>query len=347
MKILVTGVTGQTGTHMVDYLIKETNHYVVGSARRTSKLLDENFKNHYQNGRFRLIHLDLDDSHSIISTVKNEKPDIIFNFGGRAFVPDSWNSPEATIKTNTIAIIHFLEAIRNHCPDCRFMNACSSEIFGDVLETPQKETTKPNPRSVYGVSKNSAREIIEVYRKSYGLYAYSSISFNHEGELRQKYYVSRKITSNVARIKKSIDNGEAFEPLKLGNIDARRDWSYALDLVEAIYLTSLQDKPKDYVLSSGDMHSVREFVELAFKFAGIEGVWFDGGTEDPTYEVFLDQNGVCLMSIDKQFYRPAEVDLLWGDSSLARKELDWSPKTSFKELVEKMVINDLNLINNC
>lgn len=353
MKILVTGASGQTGACMINFLLKETDYDVLGSIRRTSKLIDQNFEHHYQNDRFKIINLDLDDVHSITSVVKDEKPDIIFNFGGRAFVPDSWNSPAATIVTNTISIIHFLEAIKNFNPECRFMNACSSEIFGEVLETPQKETTRPNPRSVYGISKNSAREIIEVYRKSYGLYAFSAISFNHEGELRQKHYLSRKVTSNTARIKRSFEKGEDFEPIELGNLDAKRDWSNASDFVEAMYLMATKiNVPKDYVLSSNETHSIREFVEQSFQSLDIEGVWYNPTGQPLDEEFILARNGlatkkkIVLVKVNPKFYRPAEVELLLGDSSLARKELGWEPKTSFQELVRKMVLNDYEQIKN-
>jgi GDPmannose 4,6-dehydratase len=345
-KIIVTGVSGQTGASMLKFLMENTNHQVIGTIRRTSQIIDSNFSEYLDNPRFKVSHLDLDDPHSIISLVKEEKPDIIFNFGGRAFVPDSWNSPEATIKTNTIGVIHFLEAIRQYHPECRFMNACSSEIFGKVLEVPQNETTPPNPRSVYGVSKNAARETIKVYRDSYNIFACSAISFNHEGELRQKHYVTRKITSNVARILKEIKAGEIPTPLELGNLDAQRDWSHASDFVAGMYQMMLQDSPADYVFSSGEMHTIREFVELAFKAAGIKGYWVRFSDFDPLSEQFLTDKQECLVKINPQFFRPCEVDELCGDSTKAREKLGWLPKISFHDLVDRMIKSDILELEN-
>jgi GDPmannose 4,6-dehydratase len=345
-KVIVTGASGQTGSLMIDFLLKNTDFEVIGTVRRTSQIISSNFSHNLPNSRFKIIHLDLNDPHSITSVIKNEKPDFFFNFGASAFVPDSWDSPAMTIQTNTVAVIHILEAIRSYVPFCKFYNACSSEIFGDVLETPQKETTRPNPRSIYGVSKNASREIVEVYRRSYGLFAVNGILFNQESPRRQKHYVTRKITSQVAKIKRALENKELFEPLEIGNLEAKRDWSSASCFVEAIFLMMSQKEPKDYILSSNETHSVREFIELAFKAAGIDGTWVGHNLDEmyllPNYLAdFSEFASQKLVTIDPKFYRPAEVDLLLGDSSLARKELNWSPKTSFKELVKEMVLHDI------
>jgi GDPmannose 4,6-dehydratase len=347
-KVIISGISGQTGSLMADYLLVNTDFEVVGSIRRTSQMISSNFSHNLNHPRFRLINLDLNDPHAITTTIKNENPDYFFNFGASAFVPDSWDNPALTMQTNAIAVIHILEAIRNYAPSCRFYNACSSEIFGDVLEAPQTETTRSNPRSIYGVSKNAAKEIVEVYRASYGLYAVSGTLFNHESERRQKHYVSRKITSHIAKIAKAIKNNVSFEPLELGNLEAKRDWSHAADFVECVALMMEQEKPTDYVLSSNETHTVREFVELAFKFAGIKGIWhnWSGKPEDEEY-ILADENGIAtrkkviLVKINPKFYRPADVELLLGDSSKARKELNWEPKISFKELVRSMVAHDL------
>lgn len=350
-KVLITGSNGQDGSYMIDFLIENTDNTVISATRRTSQPIDKHIEKYKGHPRVKFILLDLNDGHSVENAVETEKPDYFINFGASAFVPDSWNSPALTMQVNTIGVIHCLEAIKKHAPHCRFYNACSSEIFGEVLEVPQKITTRPNPRSVYGVSKNAAREIVTVYQESYGLYAVSGILFNHESPRRQNHYVTRKITKNVARIARSIrENNWDFEPLELGNLDALRDWSDAADFVVGVWKMLNQEKPKDYILSSGEMHSVREFVEKAFLAAGIEGKW--GGlseiTKRPTDEEFIltrdglvVKNKITLVKINPQFYRPAEVQELLGDSNPARQELGWEPKTSFNALVQKMVDWDI------
>lgn len=346
-KVLITGANGQDGSYMIDYLLDNTDNTIIAATRRTSQPITNHIERYRNHPRVKFLLLDLGDSHSIENAVEQEKPDYFINFGASAFVPDSWNSPALTIQVNTISVISILEAIKKHVPNCRFYNACSSEIFGSVLEVPQTINTRPNPRSVYGVSKNAAREIVTVYRESYGMYAVSGILFNHESPRRQSHYVTRKITQNVARISKSLKEG--FKPLDLGNLDALRDWSDATDFVDGVWKMLNQEKPKDYVLSSGEMHSVREFVEKAFSFAGILGRW-----HNPTHNhldeeyILLDENGlatkkkITLVKINPKFYRLAEVNELLGDSSPAREELKWVPKTSFDQLVMKMVDWDIN-----
>lgn len=371
-KILITGANGQTGSYMIDYLIENTENTIIAATRRTSQPILCHLEKYKNNGRVKFISLDLGDAHSIEQAVVSEKPDYFINFGASAFVPDSWNSPALTLQINTVAVIHALEAIRKRAPSCRFYNACSSEIFGHVLEVPQSINTRPNPRSVYGVSKNAAREIVEVYRKSYGIYAVSGILYNHESERRQNHYVTRKITKNVGRICRAIQKSEPFEPLELGNIDALRDWSHASDFVDGVWkvlnqspqfvttdgvehltgtlcgsIDHLNWTPKDYILSSGEMHSVREFVEKAFAAAGIEGVWTGEGVDEkfilPNYisEISSTKSQV-LMKVNPDFYRPAEVEQLLGDSTPAREELNWQPRVSFEQLVQKMVNWDVN-----
>jgi GDPmannose 4,6-dehydratase len=237
-----------------------------------------------------------------------------------------------------MGVLYCLEAIRNFSSGTRFYNAGSSEQFGDVIYSPQGINHPFRPRSPYGAAKCAAHHLVKVYRDSYDIYAVQGILFNHEGVRRGEEFVTRKISKNVARIYNAIKNEESFLPIELGNLDAKRDWSDAEDFVKGIWLMMNQDKPNDYVLSSNETHTVREFVELAFKAAFIEGEWIGYGIE----EIFVEKNSKkILVKINPQFYRPAEVDLLWGDSTLARLNLGWKPETSFSKLVEKMVAQDL------
>jgi GDPmannose 4,6-dehydratase len=347
--VVITGVTGQDGSYMAEYLLENTNHFIVGCTRRTSQTIFSNLSKVINSPRFILEDLDLNDCHSINSIIIKHKPDYFINFGASAFVPDSWNQPAYTINVNTIAIINILEAIRAHKKDCRFYNACSSEIFGKVVESPQNESTRPNPRSIYGVSKNAAKDAVSVYRDSYGMFAVNGILFNHESPRRQEHYVTRKITKGVARISFNIKNGNKFLPLELGNLDARRDWSDARDFVDGVWKMLNQDQPKDLVLSSGTTHSIRELIEIAFNSVGIKGAWNGNGV----FEKYLlshagdeEAMGEILVQVNEQFYRPAEVDLLMGDSSLARETLCWEPKIPFVDMINEMVCNDLSKLSN-
>lgn len=335
--VIVTGVTGQDGSHMVDYLLANTDYEVFGCVRRLSVYNHKNLS-HINNNRFHLINFDLTDCYSISRIIEKLKPDYFINLAAQSFVGSSWDFAQQTWETNATSVLNILEAIRLYHPTCRFYQAGSSEEFGDVITVPQDENHPLRPRSPYGASKAAARQILKVWRESYGLYAVQGWLFNHEGTRRGVEFVTRKITTNVARIKKAIENNQSFTPLELGNLDAKRDWSDAEDFVEGIWLMLNQDKPKDYVLSSNETHTIREFVELAFLAAGIHGYWEGSGLE----EAYIDsQTKNTLVSINPQFYRPAEVDLLLGDSTRAREELGWKPKTSFKELVDKMVFHDI------
>lgn len=337
-KVIVTGASGQDGSYMIDFLIEKTDCLVIAAIRRTSQIIDSYFEKYYNHPRFRLIHFDLLDCHSITNTIKNEKPDYFINFAAQSFVADSWKMPALHFQTNSLGVLHILEAIKNHAPDCRFYNAGSSEEFGDVQYSPQDINHPLRPRSPYGASKAASRHLVKVWRESYGIYAVQGVLFNHESPRRQEYFVTRKITKNVARIYNAKRNGEYFTAMELGSLDAKRDWSDAADFVRGVWLMLNQESPKDYVLSANETHSVREFVELAFKAAFIEGDWVGEGLT----ERFVDkETGKDLLIINPIFYRPAEVDLLWGDSTPAREELGWVPNTSFSQLVEKMVACDL------
>ena len=347
--VFVTGVTGQDGSHMVDYLLENTNYTIFGGARRLSIKNHENISHLDNNPRFKLVNFDLSDAHSINKIVERLKPDYFINLAAQTFVGSSWDFPVQTWECNTTAVIHILEAIKQHKPSCRFYNAGSSEEYGNVEYIPQDEKHPSKPRSPYGASKSAARQLVKVYRESYNLYAIQGLLFNHEGNRRGEEFVTRKVTKGVARIKKAILEGKSFDSIELGNIDAKRDWSDAEDFVEGIWKMLNQETPKEYVLSSNETHTIREFVELAFKAAGIEGAWHGNGTgaefsisvsDAMRYEPI---NSV-LVRINPKFFRPAEVDLLYGDSTLARRELNWLPKTNFEGLVIKMVKNDLKQI---
>jgi GDPmannose 4,6-dehydratase len=335
---IVTGVTGQDGSYMVDYLLENTDLFIVGGVRRLSVYNHINI-NHINNPRFILLNFDLTDSHSIARIVEKLQPDYFINLAAQSFVASSWDFARQTWQTNSTSVLDILEAIRLYKPTCKFYQAGSSEEFGNVSYAPQDENHPLKPRSPYGASKAAARQLVKVYRESYNLYAIQGWLFNHESERRGVEFVTRKITTNVARIRSSIKIESPFLPLELGNIDAKRDWSHAMDFVEGIWLMLNQESPNEYVLSSNETHTVREFVEKAFQYAEIEGLWTGEGINEKY--VLKDNPDTILMQINEKFYRPAEVDLLLGDSTLARKELNWKPKISFDELVKKMTENDL------
>jgi GDPmannose 4,6-dehydratase len=345
-KVIITGVTGQDGSFMADFLLRKTDHFIIAGVRRLSVNNHKNIEHLINNPRIKLIDLDITDQSNVDKVIQDEKPDYFINFAANSFVGNSWTMPVNHMQTNCMAVLYQLEAIRKYAPNCRYYNAGSSEEFGDIVTAPQDESHQLRPRSPYGAAKASARHLVKVYRDSYNLYAIQGWLFNHEGTRRGEEFVTRKITKNVARIKHAIENKLTFEPLKLGNLDAKRDWSDAEDFVEGVWLMLNQDKPKEYVLSSNETHTIKEFVELAFKAAGIDGIWIGENLESlyllPNYLTdFGDITQLKLVEIDEKFYRPAEVDLLLGDSTKARQELGWQPKTSFKELVDKMVNHDI------
>ena len=350
-KVIITGVTGQDGSHMADYLLNNTKHTIIGGVRRLSVKNHQNIEHLSDNPRFFLIDLDVTDTENIDRVIEKHQPDYFINFAANSFVGTSWKMPVNHMQTNCMAVLYQLEAIRKHVPHCRYYNAGSSEEFGDVICEPQCEEHPLRPRSPYGASKCAARHLVKVYRDSYDLYAIQGWLFNHEGTRRGEEFVTRKITQNVARIADEYAHEEPFKPLKLGNVSAKRDWSDAEDFVDGIwrmlnqeeYWTHVWQKaPDDYVLSSNETHSIKEFVEEAFNFAGFHRskCRWEGSDKDTKYYHEED----LLMEVDPQFYRPAEVDLLWGDSDRARRELGWEPKTNFLQLVNKMVKHDMDLL---
>ncbi len=354
--VFVTGVTGQDGSLMVDYLLKNTDANIIGGARRLSVENHINLRHLENEPRFQLVNFDLTDSHSIYKIIEYAKPDYFINFAAQSFVASSWDFARQTWECNSTAVLDCLEAIKRLAPNCRFYNAGSSEEFGDVSYSPQDENHPSKPRSPYGASKCAARTLIKVYRESYGIYAVQGWLFNHEGPRRGEEFVTRKITNNVVRIHKAIEENREFEPLFLGNIDAQRDWSDAEDMMDAVWRMLNQDKYyrlikkipegkfsikyiEDYVVGSGESHSIKEFVELAFNAVEIKGKWIEN-INNPNETTFETPN-YTLVKIDPKFYRPAEVEILRSNPSKIKEELGWSPKITFKELVEKMVFNDL------
>jgi len=336
--VIITGITGQDGSLMADYLLQNTNYFVLGAHRRLSVPNHDNIEHLKNHPRFSTIELDITDPENINQVIREKKPDYFINFAANSFVGNSWKMPVNHMQTNCMGVLFCLEAIRNFSPETRFYNAGSSEQFGDVIYSPQDINHPFRPRSPYGAAKCAAHHLVKVYRDSYNLYAVQGILFNHEGVRRGEEFVTRKISKNVARIHNAINSDESFLPIELGNLDAKRDWSDAEDFVRGIWFMMNQESPKDYVLSSNETHTVREFVELAFKAAFIEGEWIGNGID----EVFVQkETNKILVKINSQFYRPAEVDLLWGDSTPARYSLNWEPKTSFPKLVQKMVAKDL------
>ena len=343
--VVITGVTGQDGSHMVDFLLKNTDYLIFGGVRRLSVYNHQNVK-HIKSDRFHLINFDLTDSHAISRTVEKLQPDYFINFAAQSFVASSWDFARQTWQTNSTAVLDILEAIRLYKPSCRLYQAGSSEEFGNVQYTPQDENHPLKPRSPYGASKAASRQLVKVYRESYNTYAIQGWLFNHEGTRRGEEFVTRKITKNVARIYNAIKENKEFKPLELGNIDAKRDWSDAEDFVEGVWMMLNQDKynpnydgtPKEYIFSSNETHTIREFAEKAFTYAGISGEWIG----EKEHEVYLSKDKNVLIQINPKFYRPAEVELLLGNSNKARKELNWRPKISFDKLIEKMVEWDLN-----
>jgi len=315
-RALITGITGQDGSYLAEFLLAK-GYEVIGMVRRSSTVNFERIA-HIQD-QVRCVPGDLLDEVSMIEVLRTNRPEEVYNLAAQSFVQTSFGQPVLTGETTALGVTRLLDAIRLVDPEIRVYQASSSEMFGKVHEVPQTETTPFHPRSPYGVAKVYGHWILVNYRESYGLHGTSGILFNHESPRRGLEFVTRKITHTVAKIKL----GRADE-LRLGNLDAKRDWGFAGDYVEAMWLMLQQDSPEDYVICTGETHSVREFCEVAFGHVGLN--WQD------------------YVVIDQEFMRPAEVDLLVGDGTKARDGLGWEPETSFADLVTMMVDADLNLL---
>ncbi len=314
---LITGITGMDGSHLAEFLLKKS-YNVYGMIRRSS---NANFVNiNSFRHKIKFVNGDISDQNSLLRCLKDSNPDEVYNLASQSFVGESWNTPEQTSNITGLGVLRILESIREFNPKIKFYQASSSEMFGRMIENPANEKTPFYPRSPYGVSKLYGHWITINYRESYNLFACSGILFNHESERRGIEFVTRKITNGVAKIFLGIE-----KHIALGNLDSRRDWGYAPDYVEAMWLMLQQKHPSDYVIATGKEYSIKEFLNFAFNVIDIKN-WEE------------------YVKIDKRFYRPAEVDVLRGDYTKAKNELGWEPKTDIKKMVKKMVLSDIELL---
>ena len=315
---LITGINGMDGSHLADFLLKK-DYIVYGMERRTSYPNRLNTK--HLEGKITFVNGDLTDQNSLLRCLKECDPDEIYHLAAQSFVGESWNTPEQTGDVTGLGALRMLEAIREYGKDIKFYQASTSEMFGRMVENPARETTPFYPRSPYGVAKLYGHWITKNYRESYDMFNVSGILFNHESERRGIEFVTRKITDGIARIHLGLQ-----DHITLGNLDSKRDWGYSPDYVESMWMMLQQDSPNDYVIATGKDHTIREFLDAAFDTVGITD-----------WKKYVKQ--------DSRFMRPAEVAVLCGDSSKAREKLGWKPKTSFNEMVSKMVKNDLELLS--
>jgi GDPmannose 4,6-dehydratase len=317
-KALITGVNGMDGSYLADLLL-EKGYEVYGMERRSSSKNRTN-TGHLE-GRVTFVNGDLTDQNSLVRVLRESDPDEVYNLGAQSFVGESWNTPEQTSDVTGMGCLRMLEAIREYGKDVKFYQASTSEMFGKMVENPANENTPFYPRSPYGVAKLYAHWMTKNYRESYDMFNVSGILFNHESERRGIEFVTRKITDGVAKVHLGYE-----DHIKLGNLDSKRDWGYSPDYVECMWLMLQQDTPDDYVIATGESHSIRDFLDVAFNCVGID-----------------DWSNYVVQ--DERFMRPAEIDVLCGDSTKAREVLGWKPKTSFEEMVERMVTTDVGLLS--
>lgn len=316
MRALITGVTGQDGSYLADFLL-EKGYEVYGIVRRSS--LEKYDRIEHIQDKIRFVEGDLTDQSSLDQALQQLKPDELYNLAAQSFVPVSWNQPVLTADVTGLGVLRVMEAVRKHSPKTKFLQASSSEMFGKVREKPQTEKTPFHPRSPYGVAKVFGHHITVNYRESYGLFACSSICFNHESPRRGHEFVTRKVTQHVAKIKLGL-----IDKIKMGNLDAQRDWGFAGDYIRAMWMMLQQPQADDYVIATGETHSVQELLEVAFSRVGLD--WKKH------------------VEIDPKLVRPAEVDYLCGDAEKAHRVLGWKPEVTFKQLIEMMVDADLNTL---
>ncbi|MGD1076297.1 MAG: GDP-mannose 4,6-dehydratase [Thermodesulfovibrionales bacterium] len=350
---LITGITGQDGAYLADFLLNK-GYTVHGIKRRSSSLNTQRVDHlyvdpHEGHPKFFMHYGDLTDATNLIRIIQETQPDEIYNLAAQSHVQVSFETPEYTANSDALGTLRLLEALRilNMTRKVRFYQAATSELYGKVQETPQKETTPFYPRSPYGAAKLYAYWIVVNYREAYGMHASNGILFNHESPVRGETFVTRKITMAASRIKWGLQ-----KKLYLGNLDAKRDWGYAGDYVEAMWLMLQQKAPDDYVIATGETHSVREFIAMAFKEAGIEIAWKGKGVQERGTVRSMKtamgkasplRSGDTIVAVDPRYFRPTEVDILLGDSSKARKRLGWKPRVNLPELVRMMMESDMRL----
>jgi GDPmannose 4,6-dehydratase len=346
---LITGITGQDGAYLAEFLLQK-GYVVHGIKRRSSLFNTERIDHLYQDPhesdrRFILHYGDLTDSTNLIRIMQHVRPDEVYNLAAQSHVAVSFESPEYTANADALGTLRLLEAIRilGLKDQTRFYQASTSELFGKVQETPQSETTPFYPRSPYGVAKLYAYWITVNYREAYGLYACNGILFNHESPIRGETFVTRKVTRAAARVRLGLQ-----DTVYVGNLDARRDWGHARDYVDAQWRILQQNEPDDYVIATGQQHSVREMVDLAFREAGVAVTWRGNGQDEVGIAEGLDDetrhlDGETVVRIDPRYFRPVEVDTLLGDATKAREKLGWQPRIKFPELIAEMVREDLTL----
>ncbi|GAB4424124.1 MAG: GDP-mannose 4,6-dehydratase [Bacteroidia bacterium] len=331
-KAFITGITGQDGSFLTEILL-EKGYEVHGIIRRASSFNTDRIDHLQGNPNLHLHHGDLADSANLNKLLRTIHPDEIYNLGAQSHVKVSFEVPEYTAQVDAVGTLRLLDAMINQCPEARFYQASTSELYGLVQEIPQKETTPFYPRSPYGVAKLYGFWIVKNFRESYGLYACNGILFNHESERRGKTFVTRKITTNLAEI--AVGSRDV---LYLGNLDAKRDWGYAKEYVEMMWMMLQQEQPDDFVVATGKMYTVREFVEKAASHIGMEIAWEGEGVDEKGYDA---KTGKLVVAVDPKYFRPAEVELLVGDPTKAKEKLGWVPKVGIDELVEIMMKHDI------
>jgi GDPmannose 4,6-dehydratase len=327
-KVLISGITGQDGSYLAELLL-EKGYDVHGIIRRSSSFNTKRIEHIYNHHNLKLHYGDVSDAISIDNIIAELKPDEVYHLGAQSHVKVSFELPEYTGQVDALGTLRLLEAIRKHCPDCKFYNATTSEMFGKVQETPQKETTPFYPRSPYGVAKVYSYWICKNYRESYGMFICNGILFNHESERRGDTFVTQKIVKGLVDIVKGKK-----EKIYLGNLHSRRDWGYAPEYVEGMWMMLQHDTPDDYVLATNETHTIKEFIEKSCEHLNIKYRW-EG--EDVSEKLINIETGLSIIEVSEKYFRPTEVDLLIGDYSKVKKTLGWNPKVKFEELVKVMI----------
>lgn len=331
-KAIITGIAGQDGSFLAEFLLSK-NYEVIGLTKKEFAT-SENISNIID--KIKIIDGDVADFDSVLKTVKDIKPDEIYNLAAQSFVADSWNNPSITAQCNALGPVNILESIKRESPDTKFFQASTCEIFGKPKDSPQTEETAFHPITPYGIAKLYAHLMIETYRKNYGVFASCGILFNHESERRGKQFVTRKISSSVASIKLGL-----LDHIELGNLNSQRDWGYAPDYVKGMYLMLQQKKSDDFILATGNPVKVRDFCNIAFLSAGIELEWEGAGLEEKGID---KKTGKTLVKVNPKFFRPTESNIYVGNPQKAETQLNWKREVSFEQMVEKMVQHDLELL---